>query len=109
LHEDAVVTEAAGGDEVTDDVRRHRFVLGDAAGLSELIYRLNGKRLVLVHTGVPEGLRGEGRGGRLVEAAVERAEREQLKVVPLCPFARKWLEEHPSVASRIDIDWGAHE
>jgi hypothetical protein len=27
-------------------------------------------------------------------------------VVPLCPFARSWLERHPDAAAGITIDWG---
>jgi hypothetical protein len=26
--------------------------------------------------------------------------------VPLCPFARGWLERHPDVAARATVDWG---
>jgi predicted GNAT family acetyltransferase len=40
-----------------------------------------------------------------VTAAVERAAREGLTLVPLCPFARDWLERHPEAASRAVIDW----
>jgi hypothetical protein len=29
-----------------------------------------------------------------------------LTVVPLCPFARGWLERHPDVAARATVDWG---
>ena len=32
--------------------------------------------------------------------------REGLTVVPLCPFARKWLERHPQAASGVSVDWG---
>lgn len=71
-----------------------------------MVYRLNGKRLVLIHTGVPEALAGRGVGGVLVSAAVDRAAREGLTIVPLCPFARSWLERHPDAAARAVIDWG---
>jgi hypothetical protein len=27
--------------------------------------------------------------------------------VPLCPFARSWLQRHPDSASRVTVDWGA--
>jgi len=27
--------------------------------------------------------------------------------VPLCPFARSWLERHPDEASAVPIDWTA--
>jgi hypothetical protein len=73
--------------------------------LAMLQYRLVGRRLVLVHTEVPEELEGQGIGGELVRAAIDDAEARQLTVVPLCPFARGWLERHPDVASRVDIDW----
>ena len=59
---------------------------------------------MLVHTEVPDALAGRGLGGRLVTAALDRAEREGLTVVPWCPFARDWLQRHPDAASRVDID-----
>jgi predicted GNAT family acetyltransferase len=62
-------------------------------------------RLVLIHTEVPLELEGRGIGGRLVSAAVDRAVREGLTLVPLCPFARGWLKRHPEAASRAVIDW----
>ena len=49
--------------------------------------------------------KGRGIGGRLVTAAVDRAAHEGLTLVPLCPFARGWLERHPEAASRAVIDW----
>jgi len=27
-------------------------------------------------------------------------------VVPLCPFARRWLEQHPEAAATVNVDWG---
>ena len=39
-------------------------------------------------------------------AAVDRAAREGLTVVPLCPFARGWLERHAAEAAEVTIDWG---
>ncbi len=44
--------------------------------------------------------------GRLVTAAVDQAARDGLTIVPLCPFARSWLERHPDAAARARIDWG---
>jgi len=90
--------------EVTDNAAESRFELRQDARLAELIYRLRGNRLVLVHTEVPAELEGHGIGGRLVTAAVDRAVREGLTLVPLCPFARDWLERHPE-AGRAVIDW----
>lgn len=89
---------------IVDDRDQSRFVVEDAAD-AELIYRREGDRLTLVHTGVPDEMAGRGIGGRLVRGAVEHAAREGLTVVPRCPYARKWLEEHPDVASTVTVDW----
>lgn len=92
---------------VLDDAQNHRFVVRVDGSLAELVYRRNGKRLVLVHTEVSEALGGRGIGARLVTAAVEHAREEGLTLVPLCPYARHWLETHPDAATGVDIDWQA--
>ena len=98
------VSDSAG---VTDNTDASRFELRADGWLAELIYRIRGDGLVLVHTEVPVELEGRGIGGRLVTAAVDRAAREGLTLVPLCPFARGWLERHPEAASKAVIDWGS--
>ncbi len=91
---------------VTDNQAESRFELWVGGRLAELPYRRNGNRLVLIHTEVPVELEGRGLGGALVMAAIDRAKREGMTVVPLCPFARGWLQRHPDTASQVAIDWG---
>jgi uncharacterized protein len=90
---------------VTDNEAESRFELWAGDLLAELKYHRNGKRFVLLHTEVPTELEGHGIGGRLVAAAIDRAARQGLTVVPLCPFARSWLERHADEAARVTIDW----
>jgi predicted GNAT family acetyltransferase len=92
--------------EVTDNRELSRFEIriGDAVAL--LAHRRRADRLVLVHTEVPEELGGRGLGGALTRAAIDRAAAEGLTVVPLCPFARSWLERHPDAAAKVPVDWG---
>jgi predicted GNAT family acetyltransferase len=92
-------------EQVTDNAEQSRFELSMDGNLAELVYRRRADRLVLVHTGVPRELAGHGIGGKLVQAAVDAAERDGLILVPLCPFARSWLERHPDVAAKATIDW----
>ena len=92
---------------VTDNQAASRFEISEGGYLAELRYHRSGKRLSLIHTEVPEELEGRGIGGRLVIAAVDRAAREGLTIVPYCPFARSWLERHSDVADRVTIDWQA--
>ncbi|MGE3621367.1 MAG: GNAT family N-acetyltransferase [Acidimicrobiia bacterium] len=90
---------------VVDDAEHHRFRYVEDGAEAKLVYRTDGDRLILVHTEVPETLGGRGIGGRLVRAAVDRAEASGETVLPWCPYARRWLETHPRDAARIAIDW----
>jgi uncharacterized protein len=94
------------GEKVIDNRAESRFEVDLDGALAELIYRRRADRLVLVHTEVPEAMSRQGIGGRLVKAAVDRAAAEGLTVVPLCPFARCWLEHHRESAEQVNVDWG---
>lgn len=92
--------------EVTDNQAESRLEIhADGGDPAELIYRRRADRLVLIHTGVPDALSGHGLGGQLVRAALDKAVAEGLTVVPLCPYARSWLERHPDEAAKVKIDW----
>jgi uncharacterized protein len=90
---------------VVDDIGASRFVIREGDGEAELIYAMQGDRFFLVHTGVPEEWGGHGIGGRLIRTALARAKANGLTVVPWCPFARRWLHDHPGEASAVTIDW----
>ncbi len=93
-------------ERVTDNRAESRFEATIDGAVAELIYRRRADRLVLIHTEVPEKLEHHGIGGALVKAAVGRAASEGLTVVPLCPFARGWLQRHPEAAETVNVDWG---
>lgn len=92
---------------VTDDQGTSRFQIVIDGTVAELDYHRRADRLVLIHTEVPEALSGHGLGGELVQAAVDRAAKDHLTVVPLCPFVRSWLERHPEATEKVSVDWGA--
>jgi predicted GNAT family acetyltransferase len=91
--------------QVVDNQAEARLEVRIDGELAELVYRRNGNRLVLVHTEVPEALGGRGIGGQLVQAAVVKAVASGMTVVPLCPYARSWLQRHPDEAAKASIDW----
>jgi predicted GNAT family acetyltransferase len=90
---------------VVDDEAKSRLVIEGDGAVSQLGYRQRPGRLIITHTEVPEALRGRGIAGRLVRAAVARARASHDVLVPWCPYARKWLEDHPDVAATVRIDW----
>jgi uncharacterized protein len=89
---------------VTDNSDASRLEIHADGENAVLTYRSTpAQRLVLIHTEVPEALGGRGLGGHLVQAAISKAGREGLTIVPLCPFARGWLERHPAEAAKVPI------
>ena len=44
-------------------------------------------KIIIDHTEVSETLKGQGVGYKLVEASVDYLRANNLKVIPLCPFA----------------------
>ncbi len=73
-----------------------RYVLDRDGHQAELTYsRLGGATIIIDHTGVPDGLRGQGAGEALVARAIADARAEGRKVVPLCPFAKARIARHP--------------
>lgn len=51
-----------------------------------------GKVLQLTHTYVADEARGQGLASRLVTHVMEYVLANNLKVVPICPYIIKWLE-----------------
>jgi len=91
-------------DTIVDNEVKHRFELEEDGHVAELDYHVNGNRLVLIHTGVPEALGGRGLGGKLVQAALERARAQNMVVRPECEFARGWIEKHPDALTGVTVD-----
>lgn len=91
--------------DVRNDTTASRFVVAEDGVEAKLLYRRRADRLILIHTDVPEELGGRGIGARLVRAAIAYAREEHLTVVPWCPFARRWLRDHPDEAQGLPIDW----
>ena len=70
------------------------FYEGQKAGLLEYNKAKDGV-LEITHTEVSEDFSGKGLGMELVKAAVEDAQKNNLKIHSLCPYAKKMIERTP--------------
>ncbi len=61
-------------------------------------YRRQPGRLVITYVEAPPALRGAGVAGRLMQGVLELARTEGVKVLPLCSYARAWMQRHPEFA-----------
>jgi predicted GNAT family acetyltransferase len=89
--------------KVEHDEAGQRFVIHFDDEDAELRYELPGPKLIDVqHTYVPESARGHGAAEALALAAFDYAREHKLRVVPTCPFVRKWLAGHPELFELLD-------
>jgi len=86
----------SSGTEVLDNPDRSRFEMFVEGQTSFLSYSMGLNTVTLVHTEVPERLRGRGFGTALVKGAVERARARGLRVIAQCAFAKAYLRKHRS-------------
>lgn len=81
--------------EVTHKEANHRFEVWLDGKLSKLDYIQEGKNFVITHVGVYPEHRGQGVAGRIVEASLEYAKQNSLRVVPMCSYAAAYIRRNP--------------
>ncbi len=74
------------------------FIEEDGEVKAEISYSKAGDtKIIIDHTEVSDELRGENIGNELVEHAVNYARKNELTVIPLCPFAKSVIERDKSL------------
>jgi uncharacterized protein len=72
------------------------FVEIDNHILAEMVYTMpSPEKMIIEHTEVSDELRGKNVGYHLVHTAVEYARTHNIKIIPLCPFARSVFDRKP--------------
>lgn len=87
----AVTPEAAPA--VTDNTARHRFELTRDGQTAFLQYERTAGVLKLIHTEVPDALRGQHLGTALVEFALRDARASGLRALAICPFVKAYMRK----------------
>lgn len=86
---------------VRDNTALHRFELDADGHIAFSEYRRGDGVLTIMHTEVPKELGGRGIGSALIRGVLDAARTEGLKVKPLCPFAKAYIERHPEYADLL--------
>lgn len=74
---------------------KNRFYHNDQTGklVAEITFSIAGEHTYIIdHTIVDDAYRGQGIAQQLVKLVVEKARREGVKIIPLCPFAKAEIE-----------------
>jgi predicted GNAT family acetyltransferase len=81
--------------EVIHDKQNSSFVIKIDNLLSYVSYNLNKNIMELYTTYTPPQLRGRGFAEKVVKAALEFAQENNLKIIPTCSYVRIFIERHP--------------
>jgi predicted GNAT family acetyltransferase len=81
--------------EVRNNSAESRYELDVDGAVAIAEYRLHDGRVTFTHTEVPDALEGRGIGSRLIKGALDDARAGGLKVVPACPFVKRYMDKHP--------------
>jgi uncharacterized protein len=77
-------------------VSRSRFELEEEGETAYLEFDMDSAGwITLLHTEVPEPLRGRGIAGMLAQTGLEYARDNNLKVDVVCPLVANYLSKHP--------------
>jgi predicted GNAT family acetyltransferase len=103
-----VTTSSAQNDRsgelrVTDNPDAHRYevYIGPAlAGFTD--YHAQPGLVKLMHTEIDTAFEGQGVGSRFVAAVLDDIRSRGLRVLPICPFVRAFIQRHPEYA---DLVW----
>ncbi len=77
-----------------------RFYIGEKNDKKgEMTYSKAGDKLIIIdHTEVSDELRGKGAGKQMLMKAVEMARNKDLKILPLCPYAKSVFDKDESIS-----------
>ena len=67
----------------------------------KIVYNKTGDKIYLIHTEVPNDLSGKGIANQLVRKVLEDVRERGLKLIPLCPFVKKYIQRHSEWASLV--------
>jgi predicted GNAT family acetyltransferase len=89
---------------VSDNPVEHRYEArdGDGTVLGFSAYRRHGDVVVFTHTEVDEAAEGQGVGSTLVRGALDDVRAAGLRIRPLCPFVKAYVDGHPEYADLVD-------
>lgn len=87
-----------------DDKKARFFIEENGVRIGNIEYVFAGTdKFIIEHTEVNEGHEGKGIGKILVEAAVDYARANNLKIIPLCPYANALFKKR--AGEFADVLW----
>jgi predicted GNAT family acetyltransferase len=99
-----VINDNSIDSEVVNNKESNRFEINIHEYSSIVPYKIEDGMITLFHTEVPIELRGLGLATKLAEYALNYAKKNDLEIVPYCPFIRSYIKEHPEWEQFVNFE-----
>ncbi|MFF2029147.1 GNAT family N-acetyltransferase [Arthrobacter sp. NPDC058192] len=100
---------------ITNNPDRSRYemldagvVIGQAAYFDDVAGDQVAGQRIFYHTAIDDGYGGRGLAGKLAAQALDETVAAGLRIVPVCPFIKKYLGKHPGYAPNVAAPTPAH-
>jgi predicted GNAT family acetyltransferase len=80
---------------VTHNEAENTFETRIGGHLCKLDYMRDGNNFIIAHVGVYPEFRGQGVAGKIMEASLEYARQNSLRVIPMCSYAAHYIRKNP--------------
>ena len=88
--------------EITHNPANQRFEVWIDGHLSKLDYIQDGKNFVITHVGVYPEHRGQGVAAKIMDAGLQYARENSLRVIPMCSYAAAYMRRNPQYMELTD-------
>lgn len=78
-----------------DNTEARQYEVSVEEQIARIEYIKAQDKIYLTHTEVPLSLEGKGIGSKIVEMALKDVARQDLTLIPLCPFVAGYIKDHP--------------
>jgi len=71
------------------------YIMDDTQQMGEMVVSVTGNNLTVYHTEVSPQAEGKGFAKKMLDAMTDYARKNNLKVIPLCPYVHAQFKRHP--------------
>lgn len=81
--------------KLIDNEKSNRYEFDIENSTAFIQYKKTKTSIYLIHTKVPEELRGQGVGSAIVLATLRDIKDKKMTLIPSCPFVALYIKRHP--------------
>ena len=80
----------------------HRFEMNVGEFTAIIEYKQSLNKITLIHTEVQPGLEGKGAATAIIEKTLDYIEKNNFKLIPICPLVVAYIKRHPEWKRIVD-------